>query len=75
VIVLGIPILIVVICAMVGMWMQVKERDGGVPVVVAEIRELEDMYKEKNNQLWDVYKDEKLEVIRNNQRMRELWAE
>jgi hypothetical protein len=75
VIALGIPILIIVICGMVGMWMQVKEGEGRVPVVVTEIQQLEDMYKEKNNPLWDVYKDEKLEVIRKNRRMRELWAE
>jgi hypothetical protein len=75
VIALGIPILIVVICAMVGMWMQVRERDSGVPVVAAEIRVLEDMYTEKNNLLWDVYKGEKLDVIRNNERMQGLWDE
>jgi hypothetical protein len=72
---LGIPILIIGFCGMVGMWMQVKEGEGRVTVVVTEIRQLEDMYKEKNNQLWNVYKDKKVDVISKNRSLRELWVE
>ena len=70
----AIPVLIVVICALVGKIMQLSERKGRVPLAVAEIQRLEDMYIDTNNPLWGVYKDEKLDVIRENRRMWELWG-